>query len=278
MIDAITYNNKLNAIEKKFVDKDVYSFESLIRAALVFGVASAGNEIKRLEGKRKALSDDGIWQKVISSGIDDKDIEVADGILNKASGFFGQYCLKIQGNFEQDRLVAAEKIFDKLAESGYTQRELQQKLGQALGIWDKRKLENIARTETTKMFNFGRVEAFRENSKNNGIVKAVMFSAILDSRTSDICEARHGLILDINDPRIDQNTPPLHVKCRSLLIPVDKYDLEELHKGKSSIEWDKIKPVDLSWGNSFAYGGFNPKRRDRMEAYIESKLSKLESL
>jgi len=74
--------------------------------------------------------------------------------------------------------------------------------------------------------NQGRLEGFKA-PELKGFIKAVEFSAILDSRTTDICEARDGLILAIDDPRLSANTPPLHYQCRSILVPVDKYSMIE---------------------------------------------------
>ena len=60
--------------------------------------------------------------------------------------------------------------------------------------------------------------------KSNDDVIGVEFSAIMDDRTTEICSSRHGLFMRLDDPRLPENTPPLHVRCRSLLLPCTVYD------------------------------------------------------
>lgn len=61
---------------------------------------------------------------------------------------------------------------------------------------------------------------------NKEIIKGYMFTAILDSRTSPICQHHNGKIYAVNDKRY---MPPLHWRCRSSLVPVlkSKSELEE---------------------------------------------------
>ncbi|MBQ9564931.1 MAG: minor capsid protein [Synergistaceae bacterium] len=82
------------------------------------------------------------------------------------------------------------------------------------------RVESIARTEVTRADTMGRLIAM----KSNPDVLGVEFSAVLDSRTTDICEGRHGLVMRLDDPKLPYNTPPLHVNCRSLLLPATVYE------------------------------------------------------
>lgn len=50
----------------------------------------------------------------------------------------------------------------------------------------------------------------------NGVDR-VMFSAVLDNRTSEQCRSLHGKVWPIGSPAIRR--PPLHPRCRSTLIP-----------------------------------------------------------
>lgn len=93
--------------------------------------------------------------------------------------------------------------------------------------YNKRRLEVIARTNATSAFNQGRLETFRQAGD---FVKFVQFLAILDSRTTDICESRNGRLLRLNSPELAANTPPLHFQCRSMLSPVTAYDVKEMEK------------------------------------------------
>jgi len=77
-------------------------------------------------------------------------------------------------------------------------------------------LERYARTKTTEVFNRGRVDYF----KSTGVVSAYQFSAILDDVTSDICGELNGLTFPAGEAPI----PPLHFNCRSVLIPITKFE------------------------------------------------------
>lgn len=93
--------------------------------------------------------------------------------------------------------------------------------------FNERRLEIIARTNSTTAFNQGRLETFRQAGD---FVEHVQFLAILDSRTTDICESRNGKIFRLDDPALAANTPPLHYNCRSILSPVTQYDLDEMQR------------------------------------------------
>lgn len=73
-------------------------------------------------------------------------------------------------------------------------------------------LERFARTKHTEIMNRARVAVFDDT----GIVDAYRFSAILDGRTSPICEGLHGKVFKSGT----QPVPPLHFNCRSTLVPL----------------------------------------------------------
>lgn len=56
-------------------------------------------------------------------------------------------------------------------------------------------------------------------AKDNG-VEWQMFTAVLDSVTSEICRGYDGKTFKIDDP--NKPTPPLHPNCRSTLVPITK--------------------------------------------------------
>ena len=50
-------------------------------------------------------------------------------------------------------------------------------------------------------------------------VKQVVFTAVLDDRTSDICRSMDGKVFNVDELEIGVNQPPLHSNCRSTLYP-----------------------------------------------------------
>lgn len=81
-------------------------------------------------------------------------------------------------------------------------------------------LERFARTKFTEVMNRGRLAAFNDS----GVVAAYQYSAILDDRTSEICSGLHGKIFKSGTEPI----PPMHFNCRSLLVPITKYESFEV--------------------------------------------------
>jgi SPP1 gp7 family putative phage head morphogenesis protein len=77
-------------------------------------------------------------------------------------------------------------------------------------------IERFSRTKFTDVTNRGRLEFFNES----GIVSAYQYAAVLDDRTSPICDGLHGKIFKMGTEPI----PPLHFNCRSLLVPITKYE------------------------------------------------------
>lgn len=110
-------------------------------------------------------------------------------------------------------------------------------LSEVIGVLDNEgmalsevSLERYARTKITEVMNRGRHEYF----ENSGAVAAYQYSAVLDDRTTEICEGLHGKIFKAGDEPI----PPLHFNCRSLLVPITKYEDWEEDKKVGS------KPID----------------------------------
>jgi SPP1 gp7 family putative phage head morphogenesis protein len=105
-------------------------------------------------------------------------------------------------------------------------------------------IERYARTKTTEVMNKGRLEFFDKS----GVVDGYQFSAILDDRTTPICAGLHGKKFKAGD----QPVPPLHFNCRSLLIPITRFQEFEPDKSVGGTvktrrgEEIKIKKQDIN--------------------------------
>ncbi len=77
-------------------------------------------------------------------------------------------------------------------------------------------IERYARTKHTEVFNKGRLEYFEKS----GVVAAYQYSAIIDNSTSDICAGLDGKIFEAGTEPV----PPMHFNCRSLLVPITKFE------------------------------------------------------
>lgn len=264
MIRITEYLREQNKLIKKYEKKALKSkskeglsrvLKKLFEEVTLLGVASAETEIELMTKKHLSERASKSFRITLS------DTKKTKNITDRASEFWDKYTLKLAGEFEDYKLREVEKMFkERFKEGSYTRAEMIKDIQEKLDIKSKVRLNMIVTTETTKCFNYGRVETAKENYKNGGVVRGLRFNAVMDIKTSPTCQSRNGLVLAIDDPRIDINTPPLHVLCRSLWSFVSKWDWEELYDGKSSPEWltresiQKTKP-DSSWGNAFAYGG-----------------------
>lgn len=138
---------------------------------------------------------------------------------------------ELAGKWNRDLDEQVKAVLARSLEVGATNRDVMRELAKVFPEFGKSRLENIARTETMAAYNQGRVAMFRE-----GGVAAVQFAAILDDRTTTICRARDGLIMELDDPRLAGNTPPLHFQCRSVLVPITRSTWKWLQRGDARLE------------------------------------------
>jgi len=84
-------------------------------------------------------------------------------------------------------------------------------------------LETIVRTNFSDSYNQGRLDMMEDKDVKE-MIAGVMFSAIIDERTTEVCEALDGQVFEQGDPDLARFTPPLHFDCRSTLVPVTIYE------------------------------------------------------
>lgn len=98
------------------------------------------------------------------------------------------------------------------------------------------RIETIIRTNVSDAFNEGRRQLFIDPDVVE-ILSAYQYSAILDGRTTDFCRSWDGFIALISDPIWDTIWAPNHFNCRSLIVPITKYERFEVS------EQPNIKPA-----------------------------------
>jgi SPP1 gp7 family putative phage head morphogenesis protein len=146
-----------------------------------------------------------------------------DVIPEEAVSFLNSYVPQLAGVLEQACLA---KVSEAIAESmtlGLTVPERAMMVSGALEDlrdFPIHRLNAIARTESMRAYSLGNLSTMARLHSHGGYVEGVEFSAILDDRTSEICRRRNGLRMRLDDPKLPDNTPPLHPNCRSVLIPI----------------------------------------------------------
>ena len=73
----------------------------------------------------------------------------------------------------------------------------------------------LVTTEVTHAANAAELERYQQNG-----IKRFMFRAVVDLRTSQVCQDHDGIVYNVSDAKMGVNVPPLHPWCRSTTIQV----------------------------------------------------------
>lgn len=126
---------------------------------------------------------------------------------------------------------------------------------------DKR-IPTLAQTETGFFFNQAGNDFVRINKKlvKSGKIppeqeiKRMIYSAILDGKTTELCRELDGTIAEVGSPIIQKYNPPLHFNCRSTWLPLTEEQIAnnpvglELTMGKNG-KPIKVDEVTTNLGN-----------------------------
>lgn len=152
---------------------------------------------------------------------------------DKATKYLSSKAMRITSKLETDIVDAFRNVlenaikFDKSLTDVIKSIESDSKLVESLPNIDSagravnipHRIETIVRTNTSDALNQARQSLFND-PELKGFVMAYEYSAILDDRTTDICESLDGKILR----DFGEYVPPNHFNCRSVLIPVTEVD------------------------------------------------------
>lgn len=129
----------------------------------------------------------------------------------------GGFSEKIWGN--KEKLI---KALDETVIKGFATGQSYDSLAKELAKKMDTSYSNAQRlimTESARMDNQSLLDRYKEM----GATK-LEFVATLDMKTSEICRAMDGTIIEIDNAKIGLNVPPLHPYCRSVIAPVIEDD------------------------------------------------------
>lgn len=91
-------------------------------------------------------------------------------------------------------------------------------------------------------------------------VEQVRLLAVLDNRTSEMCQELDGKVVDLKDAEPGVTTPPFHCYCRTTVVPVSEFDSEESTRAARDPKTGKTVyvPGDLTykeWYNEYVKPG-----------------------
>ena len=217
------------------------TLNEILRKSLAYGYWLNHLYVQELKAASKGKKYNG---KITLSDLpDDEEIRNAlNGFISFGSPneWLNSYTPNLAGVLQNDVLEKTRDVIRNSMLEGSTLKERMQTLREAapeLSSMTQHRIEAIARTEITRADTMGRLVSMKANDD----VIGVEFSAVMDDRTTDICASRHGLVMRLDDPRLPENTPPLHVNCRSLLISATVYDYPD--GLLTSHEFEEISPA-----------------------------------
>jgi SPP1 gp7 family putative phage head morphogenesis protein len=115
-------------------------------------------------------------------------------------------------NFRKDLQIAMQKALKDGTPISSVIAEVEGEAANKLNT----SIERFARTKTTEVLNNARLAVYDDSDD----VVGYQYSAVLDSRTTELCAGLHGKKFKKgNEP-----VPPLHFNCRSMLIPITKFE------------------------------------------------------
>jgi SPP1 gp7 family putative phage head morphogenesis protein len=130
---------------------------------------------------------------------------------------------KIVGDYSMEVTKKAKSIIMQGMKDGVSEGAIVSLLREELGDVTDKWLRTVVRTKTTEIYNDSRKSYWDTDEIAAQVIVAYQFSAILDSRTSDVCRELDGKIYE-KGAFLDHVTPPLHFNCRSLLVPITRFE------------------------------------------------------
>lgn len=136
---------------------------------------------------------------------------------------------KLVGDYATDVTKRAKNTLMDAIKNGVTEGEIVKLLRDELSENTDKWIRTVVRTKTTEFYNSARRSYWENDSIAKQLVEAYQFSAIMDERTSEICKHLDQKIFSL-DSDVSRVTPPLHFNCRSLLVPLTKFEEFETEK------------------------------------------------
>ena len=157
------------------------------------------------------------------------------------------------GDYVSKMSLTARNMLLRGIKDGLSEGELVKLLKEKMGDQTEVFIAQTVRTKTTEIYNAARKTFYDTDPIAREIIEAFQYSAIMDSRTSDVCRYLDGKIF-LKGELTDRITPPLHNWCRSVLVPITRYedyksDDKFVSRGKEpSIDSLKMKGGNLIVG------------------------------
>ena len=156
------------------------------------------------------------------------------------------YSSRIWAN--KDRLTLnLERIIPQGIALGRNPRVIAKEIQAALGV-DKSNAERLALTEFNRIAGLGRLKGYQAAR-----IDKYRVSAVLDHKTSEICEEMDGKVFNVNEYQVGITANPFHPRCRTVTVPnIPKDEFDEMYKRAIRLAQDEKGniieiPADISF-------------------------------
>lgn len=206
--EADLFTNPDKIAEVKLPTKTLTKIRKLAESGLKdgwdLGATHARRELEKAQGKRFAVDP----------------MRLSDIAAQK---FLESRSFTLAGDLADSVRKKVTIILYNAIKGGWALTEILSRIDDELGATVLPHASTAIRTTVFEAINEARYELFASPEVGN-FVEALEFSAILDGKTTVICEHMDGRIYPTNDPIWEDYTPPLHFNCRSLLVAVTTED------------------------------------------------------
>lgn len=180
---------------------------------------------KEADGMTRMLSDmytEGYYKTghMVQSGLGighsfaELDTNKVDKVLSRPWAPDGKnFSERIWGQHRPQLVDDLHKGLTQMIARGESPDKLIDMISKKYGV-SKKKAGNLVMTEAAYFSSKADQDSFKEME-----VEEQQFCATLDSHTSDLCRDMDGKVFKTEDVEIGTNAPPLHCRCRSVMIP-----------------------------------------------------------
>lgn len=210
-------------------------FQHALSSAWSMGQQMALNELERIERKKMARVNMTDLRDVASQYFEANGFRMAGSVSDGARAMIQQELqnsVKMGRSPDQTRQVIWARLQARGFSSADAIREVETNAGVLAALnelWVDSEAEaaaylnTLARTNLFEAMNEARYAEFTD-PELDGFVLAFRYSAVLDERTTEICQALHDRVYKATSEVWDTYRPPNHFNCRSVLIPITEVD------------------------------------------------------
>lgn len=195
------------AIPSRILTRMRKATETGLKDAWDLGGAHARRELEKAQGTRFAADELRLADQAAQKFLEGRSYTIAGDLADSA------------------RKKVATVLYNGIKGS-WTLEEIENRIEEELGATVLPHASTAIRTAVFEAINEARYELFA-SPEMAGFIEALEFSAILDGRTTEVCEHMDQRVFGVNDPVWDSYYPPLHFNCRSLVVAVTVRDTWE---------------------------------------------------